>query len=142
MQYYKYAPDLNVTEVAKKRPAKRERQRDDYPRHATGNQQFTRFFLNVGRRDGIMPQGLLGKINDASGVGRIKVGKIDIMRNSVLLEAESRFAPQILSAFQHMKVNGKTVSFEVAREKKHGTGPSRPKRGGIRTRKSRNLKVA
>ncbi len=139
LEYYKYAPDLNVSEKAQRRPVKTGQPRRESYSSGGDKQQFTRFFLNVGRRDGVMPQGLLGKINDASGIGRIKVGKIDIMRNSVLLEAESRFTPQILDAFQHMTINGKTVSIEVARENR---GASRPKAGGKRVSKGRRFNKA
>lgn len=140
LEYYKYAPDLNVSEKAQRRPIKKGQPRRESYSSGGDKQQFTRFFLNVGRRDGVMPQGLLGKINDASGVGRIKVGKIDIMRNSVLLEAESRFTHQILGAFQHMTINGKTVSIEVARENQGGT--RRPKAAGKRVQKGRRFNKA
>jgi ATP-dependent RNA helicase DeaD len=142
LAYYKNAPDLNAK--ANQQPGRRnERQQGKFSRQSGDSSQFTRFFLNVGRRDGIMPQGLLGKLNDASGGGRIKVGKIDIMRNSALIEAESRFTPQILSAFQHVKINGKPVSIEIARESSGG-GQGRPKqkRGGKRMQSKRRFKTA
>ncbi|MEA2083422.1 MAG: DEAD/DEAH box helicase [Thermodesulfobacteriota bacterium] len=139
LEYYKNAPDLNVSNREKKRHGKRERQSGDSADNSYSKQKFTRFFLNVGRRDGIMPQGLIGKINGVPGVGRIKVGKIEIMRNTALLEADSRFTPQILDAFQHVKINGKIVSIEVARDN-HGT--SRHKHSGIRHRKGRKFKAA
>ena len=141
LAYYKNAPDLNAK--AKQQPGRRnDRQQGKFSRQPGGS-QFTRFFINVGRRDGIMPQGLLGKLNDATGGGRIKVGKIEIMRNSALLEAESRFTPQILSAFQHVKINGKPVSIEIARESRGG-GKGRPKqkRGGKRMQNKRRFKTA
>ena len=130
LEYYKNAPDLNVSDGAKNRPT---------PNHSNRKQKFTRFFLNVGRRDGIMPQGLIGKIKGVPGVERIKVGKIEIMRKTALLEADSKFTLQILDAFQHVKINGKTVSIEVARGN-HGT--RQPKHGGIRHRKGRKFKTA
>jgi len=142
LEYYKNAPDLNVSDGAKKRQGTREgqgtreRQGGESANNSNRKQKFARFFLNVGRRDGIIPQGLIGKINGAPGVGRIKLGKIEIMRNTALLEADSRFTPQILDAFQHIKINGKTVSIEVARG---NNGTSRPKHDGIRHRKGRNL---
>jgi len=137
--YYKNAPDLNVRDEAKKQHGKKERPRTESSNNSNRKQKFTRFSLNVGRRDGIMPQGLIGKINGLPGVGRIKVGKIEIKRNSALLEADSKFTPQILNAFEHFKINGKTVFIEVARGN-HGT--SRPKHGGIPHRKGRRFKAA
>jgi ATP-dependent RNA helicase DeaD len=139
LEYYKNAPDLNVSDGAKNRPGKRERQHMVPENRSNRNQKYTRFFLNVGRRDGIMPQGLIGKIKDVPGVGRIKVGKIEIMQKTALLEADSKFTPQVLDAFQHVKINGKTVSIEVARDN-HGT--SRPRPGGMRHRKGRKFKAA
>ncbi|MEA3547391.1 MAG: DEAD/DEAH box helicase [Thermodesulfobacteriota bacterium] len=139
LKYYKNAPDLNVSNREKKRHGKREHQRGEFHRNSPRKQKFTQFFLNVGRRQGIMPQGLIGKINGIPGVGRIKVGKIEILRNTARLEADSRYTPQILAAFQHAEINGKTVSIEVSRTN-HPT--SRPKPGGIRHRKGRKFKAA
>lgn len=159
LEYYKDAPDLNTHEREKKQPGKREirpakfenSRQAKFETPADRCQKFARFFLNVGRRDGIMPQGLIGKINGVPGVGRIAIGKIEIMRNSALLEADSRFIPQILGAFQHFKINGKTVSIEVARDKtspeadtgtRDSTGSRLPRTGGLRNGKGRRLKTA
>jgi hypothetical protein len=38
------------------------------------------------------------------------------MKNTALIEAESRFAPQVLEAFQHLVVNGKRVSVKVVED--------------------------
>lgn len=136
LEYYKNAPDLNVRDTARAGKGKRERPNEG-ARYSNRNQQFTRFFINVGRRDGLMPQRLIGTINDVPGGGRIKVGKIEIMRNSSLMEADSRFIPQVLSAFQHLMVNGKPVSIEVA---KGGNGKSRAPHGGMRSPKRSRAK--
>jgi ATP-dependent RNA helicase DeaD len=139
LEYYKNAPDLNVSEGTKKRHGRKEQQRGIKAVGFNGKQKFTRFFLNVGRRQGILPQGLIGKINGIPGVGRIKVGKIDIKRNSALLEADSRFAPQILDAFQQATINGKTVSIEVAGD---NFAAGRAKRRKIQRNKGRKFKAA
>jgi ATP-dependent RNA helicase DeaD len=139
LEYYKNAPDLNVSDETKNRRGKRERQDWKSANNSNRKQKFTRFSLNVGRRDGIMPQGLIGKINGVPGVGRIAIGKIEIMRNTALLEADSRFAPQILDAFQHATINGKTISIKVA-SGNHDT--SRPKHSAIHHRKGRKFKAA
>ncbi|MEN8143289.1 MAG: DEAD/DEAH box helicase, partial [Thermodesulfobacteriota bacterium] len=80
LKYYKNAPDLNIRGGEKKRPVKKGRLRGERPNNTNHSQKFTRFFLNVGRRQGIMPQELIGKINGIPGGGRIKIGKIDIKR--------------------------------------------------------------
>ncbi|MBU0674756.1 MAG: DEAD/DEAH box helicase [Proteobacteria bacterium] len=129
LEYYKNAPDLNVGEVETKFPGKRENPRGEYAGKSAGESRFTRFFLNVGRRQGLMPQELIGLINSIPGGGRIKVGKIEIMRNNASLEADSKFTQQILEAFQRAEINGKTVSIAVAQGNQGG---SRPRTGNIR----------
>ncbi|MBU0730810.1 MAG: DEAD/DEAH box helicase [Proteobacteria bacterium] len=139
LEYYKNAPDLNVSDGEKKRHGKTEQKRGESGTYENRGQKFTRFSLNVGRRDGIMPQGLIGHINGIPGGGRIKVGKIEIMRNTAHLEADSKFIPQILAAFQHFTINGRTVTIKIASDT-HGT--SRPKPDAIRHRKGRKPKAA
>ncbi|MCI5167512.1 MAG: DEAD/DEAH box helicase, partial [Candidatus Electrothrix sp. GM3_4] len=110
LKYYKNAPDLNQQVSGKDRP-------NTFQKNTRNTQQgsndFTRVHLNVGRRNGILPENLISTINAAPGGGRIKVGKIEIMRNTATIEGDSRFISQILGAFQHFKVNGKAVTAKV-----------------------------
>ncbi len=62
-----------------------------------------------------MPQGLIGKINEIPDVGRIKIGQIEILRNSATLEVDSRYTSQVLAAFQQSEINGKTIAIEVSK---------------------------
>ena len=135
--YYKNAPDLNVSNMAEKRPGKIAPKRGASTRNSNDRQKFTRFILNIGRRQGIEPQALIRKINDIPGAGRIDVGKIEIMRNRAVLEADSRFSAKILEAFQNAKINGKTVSIEVDRAKQ-ATSQPRPDRAKQATRRPKH----
>ncbi|MCI5116487.1 MAG: DEAD/DEAH box helicase [Candidatus Electrothrix sp. LOE1_4_5] len=121
LKYYKDAPDLNQQVSGKNQKNFQKNGRQDQK-----NKTFTRFHLNVGRRNGVLPENLINTINAAPGGGRIKVGKIEIMRNTATLEGDSRFIPQILGAFQHFKVNGKVVTAKVLQ----------PRTGGARGRNS------
>ena len=109
LQYYKNAPDLNQQVSGKDRPSTFQKN----ARSSQTNNAFTRVHLNVGRRNGIVPENLISTINAAPGGGRIKVGKIEIMRNTATIEGDSRFISQILGAFQHFKVDGKAVTAKV-----------------------------
>jgi ATP-dependent RNA helicase DeaD len=140
LEYYKDAPDLNVNVGTKKQQSKRE-QRAGKPASVPGGQgRFTRFMLNVGRRQGIQPEGLLGTINGIPGVGRIKVGKISIKRNSALLEAETKYAGQILEAFQQAEINGKTIAIEVV-PGNYSAKRRRPRKNTMRRRKGSTFKA-
>ncbi len=110
LEYYKNAPDLNVSATEQKR---NDRNKKDPRQSLRPNQKLTTFRLDVGRRQGIMPQGIIRKINEIENVGRIKIGQIEILRNSARLEADSRYNAQILQAFRESEINGKTVSIEI-----------------------------
>jgi ATP-dependent RNA helicase DeaD len=129
MEYYRNAPDINP-KPSDRRPSNTSRpnppsgrssrgeERKPYqPRSEASSKEFTQFHLNIGRRNGILPENLISTINEASGGGRIKVGKIEILRNTAMLEGESRFIPQILQAFQQVKVNGKPVDVKVVHDR-------------------------
>ena len=81
-----------------------------------------------------MPQGIIAKINEIENVGRIKIGQIDILRNSARLEADSRYTSQILEAFQQTEINGKTVTIGVTQAAPVSTNkwtkrkPAKPRR--------------
>lgn len=109
-EHYMNAPDLNVQD---KQPARRTGPgRGGAPGKGSAPTKFTRFSLNVGKYDGLNPTGLIGEINRAMGSSRIRIGKIDIRNKTAVIEADSRFAPQILKAFKRRKINGKPVRIE------------------------------
>ncbi|MEW6426670.1 MAG: DEAD/DEAH box helicase [Thermodesulfobacteriota bacterium] len=159
IDYYKDAPDLNAMPEKKEKVAWKERDRERgrhmQPRgqersggsaerggRQAGAEQYTRFFINVGRSDGILPERLIGIINQGAAGARIAIGRIELARNFSFLEADSRFTDQVLRAFTHFAVNGKTVRIEVADNRErpayldHGAGegrrPFRPVANGDR----------
>ena len=111
LDYYQGAPDLNVKEVD--RPKRALDQKDAKPWKQGGQGRTTRFVINVGKRDGMSPGRLLAEFNDALDDNNIKLGRIEIMRNSTTVEAESRYADSILRAFQVHPINGKLVTITV-----------------------------
>ena len=111
LELYRNAPDLNMSDKEKK-PETRQIKEGKAPRFVN-EEKFTRFLLNVGKKDGVHPARLIGHINDNTDIGRIRIGKIEVMNYTSILEAESRFAPQVLKAFAHLMMNGKDVAIEV-----------------------------
>lgn len=113
LEYYKNAPDLNVS-AKEKKGSLAEREKGGSEHKPSRRQKFTRFLLNVGKRDGIHPARLIGEINEAAGNSKIKIGKIEIMHNSAMLEADSKFTQEIVDVFEHLMINGRAVSVTIA----------------------------
>ncbi len=135
LEYYRDAPDLNIKARSANRSSRRQsdRGRGKSSRRHDRSQKLARFIISAGRRQGVMPQGLIGTINRIPGVGRIRIGKIDIMRNRTVLEAEGRYASKILDAFRHTDINGRAAVIEIlppeSVQKQHGRSSARRNRG-------------
>ncbi len=108
---YLNAPDLNVREDKKVRAPRHGK--SGPPAKNSSRLKFARFSLNVGKKDGVNPTRLIGEINGATRSSRIRIGKIEVRKNTAFIEADKRFAPQILGAFKRRMINGKPVCIEM-----------------------------
>lgn len=159
--YYKDAKDMNVEED--KRPARdrgegserrstgRDRDRGDRGRddRSRGDRELgrsrsrskedhddrglTRMFISVGRKDKIMPQQIIGLLNEVTKTREIKVGRIDILDNFSFVDIESGAVNKVLKAFSNDNSNPDGVRIEVASERDNaGSGrPQGGRRGGF-----------
>ena len=125
LDYYRNAPDLNASTPGKGPEPGNNHKGKDKPFKPSASGKFSRFILNVGKKDGVNPGRLIGEINDAIGNRGIRIGRIEIMDRSALLEADSRFAPQILGAFKNLMVGGKPVAIKL-------TGEGKPQYSGAK----------
>jgi ATP-dependent RNA helicase DeaD len=110
---YRNAPDINVYE--KEPVRKRIRASAGKPTMFT-RQKFTHLLINAGKKDGISPKRLMRDIFNAAGSPDMRIGKIEVMNNTSLLEADSRFTKQVLQALRSLTINGRYVSVEVDRK--------------------------
>ena len=152
LAHYQNAPDINVSDKGRsqdegynrsesrfsrpERPEGRFGRQDDRDRGERVH--FSRFYLNIGQKDGLYPARLIGQINDASGSASIKIGRIEILDNTAMLEADSRFAQKILEVFQGLKVNGRDVEVKTLDAPKGR--PPKPAAGGYPGRNSKGPK--
>lgn len=141
LEYYRNAPDLNVVEYKKGRETRGGGQisklspnkfKDNKFAKPSTTGQFTRFILNVGKKDGANPGRLIGEINDATGNRGIRFGKIEIMNTSTMLEVENTFSSQVMGAFEGLMINGKHVVIGLAKDKRPDYA-KRPANEGART---------
>ncbi len=111
LEYYQSAPDLNIKEIDRTQRAFDTKDAKPWKQASQG--RTTRFHINVGKRDGMNPKRLLAEFNDAMDNPNIRIGKIEILRNSTMVEADSRHADSILKAFQVHPINGKLVTITI-----------------------------
>lgn len=112
LEYYRNAPDLNV-DMAQ---AKREEKKDGRPRIDKGG-NFTRLFLNVGRKDHIVPQRIIGMINDYTRRRDIAIGRIDIFDTFSYIDVEADAAELIIDSLSRAYIRGRQVRADYADNK-------------------------
>lgn len=93
-------------------------------RGSDGNMQ--RYFVNLGRKDGLNPGGLLRVICDESGLSAKEIGRIDIKEAFSFFETKPELADQLLKASQRAEFEGKPLNIELTKDS--GGGNSKPGR--------------
>lgn len=127
LDYYKNLPELNSPSERSRRDGK------DAIRKANN---YTRFFLNLGARDGLTPTTIIGMIKDFSAVKSIDIGDIEIMKNFSFFEADGNYERELLSGFKNQVIKGREINIEVA-EKKKSEGRRESKREGFKGKRDR-----
>jgi ATP-dependent RNA helicase DeaD len=136
IEYYNKASDLNAKDSGRGRDSDRgergeRRDRDRGERGGRRNDENkTRFFVNLGNRDGLNPGGLLRVICDSTGLKSDKVGRIDILASFSFFEADNEHADDILAKVNGSDYEGHDVSIEVTKKKSGDGGGSRSGGGG------------
>jgi ATP-dependent RNA helicase DeaD len=118
IEYYERASDLNAKE-GKGRDRDGGGKKD---RGSRNDENKTRFFVNLGKRDGLNPGGLLRVVCDSTGLKSDKVGRIDILSSFSFFEADNELANDIIKKVNGADYEGHTVSVEITKKKKSGGG--------------------
>lgn len=115
LSYYEDAPDLNGDDSKVKR---------------RGNEEnFTRFYINLGKMDKLNPARLIGFINENLQKRDVEIGQIEILKNFSFFEIDNAYADKVLSSFRDTEFEGRGVIVEVTKKPK--TRSRGKKRGGF-----------
>lgn len=113
LSYYKNAIDINVQDDKRQ------------PRSHRADVGFTRFFINLGKKDKLNPARLIGIINELLDDNTVEIGKIDLMATFSFFEIDSNHAHKLIEISNiDIDFNGRMVSIEPSEDKKKG-GKSR-----------------
>ncbi len=133
IEYYERAGDLNVDSDRRERGERSDRpergERSERPERGERRERNdvgkTRFFVSLGKRDGLNPGGLLRIICDQTGLTSSNIGKIDILPSFSFFEADDAHAQNILNQVNGSEYEGNKISVEITKKK----ADSRPRTG-------------
>ncbi|WP_028888948.1 DEAD/DEAH box helicase [Tenacibaculum ovolyticum] len=120
LSYYNKSDDLN--DISNR----------DSSRGRSNDENMTRFFINLGRKDNLNPATLIGLINDQKITDKIEIGAIDILDTFSFFEIDKNFEKETLEAFSDNDpdFNGRSVNIEITKSNRGGGGGRRPRGGG------------
>ena len=91
------------------RPDYRDRGGDEY-----NKSNYTRFFINIGKKEDLDKQKMLRLLNEQANDRDIRYGAIDILKSFSFFEVETAHTSKILTAFAGANYEGRPISVEVA----------------------------
>ena len=111
LDYYKDAIDLNDNEHDEKKDKKERKKERDHQ-----DETMKRLYFGMGKNDHILPQKIIGKINDVTRSKNIPIGRIDLYPDFSYVDVEESFIPLILECFADPHSNPRGIVVEVAKE--------------------------
>lgn len=119
LDYYRHTQDINVNaESSKEKSTKSDRRRTE----------MVRLNFGLGYRDNIVPQRLIGLINDKTGKKKIQIGKIDIYEEESFVDVDAEYAGEIIVAFENTQYKGIDLIVKTSNRKMKRDRPSYEKR--------------
>ncbi len=76
---------------------------------------MTRLFLNLGKKDRIRPNDIVGAIAGETGVSGKSIGGIDIYDNFSFVDVPSKDADQVIRVMKNNTIKGKNVNMEISK---------------------------
>lgn len=120
LKYYKDAPDLNVDESVEKEKQRREerqksKERSKEARKRDFNKEhFATLCITVGYKDKVVPQRIIGMINEYTPSRRIEIGKIDINNDYSFVEVSREGAIDVIDALSGRMIRGREIFVDFA----------------------------
>jgi len=127
LEYYKDAPDLNVSAEFEGRGERSER----FPRGGTRG-DYTRLFINLGSVDEFTRGDMLGFICNTAKISGKSIGKIDLKGVYTFFEVENAISETVQQNFKGAEFNGRSVRIEVAGDRDGGSRSGGNRGGGGR----------
>ncbi len=141
LTYYENAPDINVDESRsfekysdeEGRSARSKRGRgersdraerggrtdrgDRSEKRRGGNYEFSRFFFNLGKKNGVGKRTIIDLINQNLPNKNVEIGSIEVLKSFSFFEVDKKYENEVLKAFKNANYKGQRVGIDIAKGK-------------------------
>lgn len=144
--YYNKAKDLNRPEGQNKGERREKGTSRDGGSKSYRGDGSTRYFINVGEKDGYDWMSLKDFLRDTVNLGKEDIFKVDVKDSFSFFNSEANVQESILETFKDLKVDGRFINVEVSNNpigggRRSGAGfKGNSNRGGYKGKESRGFK--
>ncbi len=117
--YYKKSKDLNSPSDGRS---------DSYD----NNGNSTRYFINIGEKDGYDWMSLKDLLKDALDLGRDDVNRVDIKDSFSFFNTDASHQEKVLEIFEDFRIEGRKINVEVSKDSGRRKGGRRDQKGGFK----------
>ncbi len=140
LTYYENAPDINVDESRhfegeaeeggrsrRSRKGRGERKegnergdrniKNDRNDRRRSGYEFSRFFFNLGKKNGIAKKTIIDLINQNLPNKSVEIGNIEVLKSFSFFEVDKRYEKEVLRAFKDARYKGQRVGIDIAKGK-------------------------
>jgi ATP-dependent RNA helicase DeaD len=124
LKYYENAPDINVDESRASHDESRYSEsrsgrggRSGRGKKGRGDYDFSRFFFNMGKKNGINKRKIIDLVNEHLPNKSAEIGDIEVMKNFSFFEVDKRYEKQILKSMKNAKFKGQRIGIDIAKGK-------------------------
>lgn len=146
LEYYENAPDINVDESRQdsrdfgrgERRGRKDRGRDDRGGRSDrsdrggrdrggrsdrgrgsrgGDYEFSRFFFNLGKKNGIAKRTIIDLVNQNLPGKSVEIGNIEVLKSFSFFEVDKKYEKEVLKSFKDTTYKGQRVGIDIAGKK-------------------------
>ena len=115
--YYKNARDLNVTAEGGR---------------GSSSEGTTRYFINVGERDGFDWMTLKDFLKEVLELGSDSLSRVDVKESFSFFNTNSEYKERVLAVFEDFRMEGRKVNVEISKDSGRSRGKRRKDNGGFK----------
>jgi len=142
LEYYSDAKDLNLNHEQKKRAEKnRDKGREDFSKGKKHKKdiEYSRFYINLGTKNGINPVKLMGLLNKNKQFQSIEIGDIELFKKFSFFEVDKHFEKDVMNYLDNKDYQGLPIKVELSNAPaKKSQSKNQRKKPDIRSSKRRN----
>lgn len=131
LDYYKNKGDINAKPGSDRERGGRDRDKGGR-RGGSSNENFSRFHINIGKKDGLNPKKLLELINEKVQERNCEIGRIELFGTFSFFEVDKEFSNQVQDKLSGINYKGIKTRVQIPKPK---DGEKKPRRRGDRDKK-------